>query len=71
MEGGLAARGLATGASLSREALVRIVRIRAGVAPHRLRHTCATSMVRDGAREEKIQAVLGHSSSETTKIYMH
>jgi integrase/recombinase XerD len=58
-------------AALSREALVRIVRVRAGVAPHRLRHTCATSMRDRGAQQEKIQAVLGHSSLDTTKIYVH
>jgi integrase/recombinase XerD len=56
---------------LSREALVRIVRARAGVAPHRLRHSCATQMLRRGAQQAKIQAVLGHSSSDTTKIYVH
>ncbi len=56
---------------LSRQALVRIVRARTGVAPHGLRHTCATSMLRRGAQREKIQALLGHSSSETTEIYMH
>lgn len=56
---------------LSREALVRIVRTRVGVAPHRLRHSCATLMLRSGAQEAKIQAVLGHSSFETTKIYVH
>lgn len=57
--------------ALSREALVRIVRARTGVAPHRLRHTCATNMLRRGTQREKIQAVLGHSSSETTKTYLH
>jgi site-specific recombinase XerD len=57
--------------ALSREALVRIVRARTGVAPHRLRHTCATNMLRRGTQCEKIQAVLGHSSSETTKTYLH
>lgn len=56
---------------LSREALVRIVRVRSGVAPHRLRHRYATNMLRRGAQAEKIQAVFGHSSSETTKIYLH
>jgi integrase/recombinase XerD len=56
---------------LSREAVVRIVRTRAGVAPHRLRHSCATQMLRGGAQQAKIQAVLGHSSFETTKIYVH
>jgi len=57
--------------SLSREALVSIVRKRAGVAPHRLRHSCATNMLRRGAQREKVQAVLGHSSFETTKGYVH
>jgi site-specific recombinase XerD len=57
--------------ALSREALVSIVRKRAGVAPHRLRHSCATNMLRRGAQNEKIQAVLGHSSFETTKGYVH
>lgn len=57
--------------ALSREALVRIVRARTGVAPHRLRHTCATNMLRRGTQCEKIQAVLGHTSSETTKTYLH
>lgn len=56
---------------LSREALVRVVRKHAGVAPHRLRHSCATNMLRRGAQPEKIQAVLGHSSFETTKGYVH
>jgi len=57
--------------ALSRETLVSIVRKRAGVAPHRLRHSCATNMLRRGAQREKIQAVLGHSSFETTKGYVH
>jgi len=56
---------------LSRKALEGIVQRRLGVSPHRLRHACATSMIRQGAQPEKIQAVLGHSSSETTKIYLH
>lgn len=56
---------------LARKTLERNVRRRVGVAPHRLRHTCATSMIRDGAREEKVQALLGHSSFETTQLYLH
>lgn len=56
---------------LSRKALVRITRTRAGVAPHRLRHTCATNLLHSGAQREKVQALLGHASFQTTKIYVH
>jgi site-specific recombinase XerD len=56
---------------LSRKALEGLVRRRLGVSPHRLRHACATSMHHSGAQPEKIQVVLGHASSETTKIYVH
>ena len=56
---------------IARKTLERIVQRRLRVAPHRLRHACATSMIRDGAREEKVQAVLGHSSRETTQLYLH
>ena len=56
---------------LARKTLETIVHRRVRVAPHRLRHACATSMIRDGAREEKVQAMLGHSSFETTQLYLH
>lgn len=56
---------------LSRKALEGIVQRRLGVSPHRLRHVCATSMTREGVSAAKVQAVLGHASSETTKIYVH
>jgi site-specific recombinase XerD len=56
---------------LSRKALEGLVQRRLGVSPHRLRHACATSMTREGSSAAKVQAVLGHSSSETTKIYVH
>jgi site-specific recombinase XerD len=56
---------------LGRKTLESIVHRRVRVAPHRLRHTCATSMIRDGAREQKVQALLGHASFETTQLYLH
>ena len=56
---------------LARKTLEGIVQRRLGVSPHRLRHACATSMTREGAPAAKVQAVLGHASSETTKIYVH
>lgn len=39
------------------------------VYPHMFRRTRATGLYRDGVPLEMISAILGHSSSETTKIY--
>ena len=37
--------------------------------PHMLRRTRATGLYRDGVPLELVSAILGHASSETTKIY--
>jgi len=37
--------------------------------PHMLRRSRATGLYRDGVPLELVSAILGHSSSETTKIY--
>jgi len=51
--------------------LVRIDKpnIPASVYPHMLRRSRASGMYRDGVPIEMVAAILGHSSSETTKIY--
>lgn len=42
-----------------------------GYTPHKLRHTTATMLAKDGKDSQVIQKVLGHESMDTTQIYMH
>lgn len=40
-------------------------------SPHKLRHTAATGMLRNGVDVRVLQAVLGHEQLNTTEIYTH
>lgn len=42
-----------------------------GYTPHKLRHTAATTLAKDGVDLLAIQQVLGHESPATTEIYTH
>jgi len=42
-----------------------------GLAPHRLPHTFATHLIRNGVDIRAVQELMGHSESETTAKYLH
>ena len=45
--------------------------IQKNVHPHTLRHSFSTHLIEDGYYVASVQSLLGHSSAETTMIYVH
>ena len=61
----------ARGKRLGSSSVYYILRDKAGIRPHLLRHACASHMQKNGCGIRVIQELLGHRRLSTTQIYTH
>lgn len=59
------------GVRLIFEKRLKTLSFKKNISPHSLRHTFATSLIRNGADIRTVQTLLGHASLSTTQKYTH
>ena len=59
----------ARGKRLAQNSVYYILREKAGIRPHLLRHACASHMLKNGCSIRIIQQLLGHKKLSSTQIY--
>ena len=50
---------------------IKSTKIHKHVHPHTLRHSFSTHLIENGSSVAEVQSLLGHSSAETTMVYVH
>jgi integrase/recombinase XerC len=56
---------------ISKQTVYEVLKLRAGMRPHQLRHACATHMLTNGCSIRVIQELLGHKDLRSTQVYTH
>ncbi|MBD3316606.1 MAG: tyrosine-type recombinase/integrase [Chitinivibrionales bacterium] len=59
------------GGRLGVQGVYDVLRHKAGIRPHLMRHACATHMLKNGCNLRIIQELLGHSRLTTVQFYTH
>jgi site-specific recombinase XerD len=56
---------------ISKQTVYEVLKLRACMRPHQLRHACATHMLTNGCPTRVLQELLGHKDLRSTQVYTH